>query len=184
MTVSADNIFVGATVSKDKKKYLVIKVNAKSFYAAENLTFDQWNTMWENRFKGTTFKALCESHHYLMYKYSDKFEVEESESKKKTLVESVKVASKKTSSGLTKLDKEALKDLLRFKRLHNYQNIQVGNNTMRVLANQDNQKFLLNLNDDYVLYNNALDLDMKIGNVYETKLTMDTIPWNKITPAV
>ena len=60
MTVSADNIFVGATVSKDKKKYLVIKVNAKSFYAAENLTFDQWNTMWENRFKGTTFKALCE----------------------------------------------------------------------------------------------------------------------------
>ena len=45
-------------------------------------------------------------------------------------------------------------------------------------------KRLMNLNDDYELYNNALDLDMKIGNVYETKLTMDTIPWNKITPAV
>ena len=78
MKASAENVFVGATLTKGDEKYVVIKVNAKSMYVAKGITIDDYNRMYSLKPKGTTFKDFCEKNNIEMVKFGG-FEIEESE---------------------------------------------------------------------------------------------------------
>lgn len=182
MKASADNVFIGATVTKDNVNYLVVKVNAKSMYVAQGWSLEQYNAAFAMKSKEVTFKDFCEKNKIEMVKYSD-YEIAQEESAKKTVIEESKKAVNATSA-LGKAEKMVLTDLLKYKRLHRFQNIQVGDTIMRVLENQDNDRFLLNVNDDYILYNRSLDVSCKISTVYDYEEKYKEVPWEKITPKV
>ena len=181
MKVAAENIFVGAMVTKNKENYLVVKVNAKSFYAAKNLTMEEYTFALNSKVKGTTFKDFCKSHNIEMLHYTDNFEIEDTEAAKKTVVEAAKVSAK-SESLLDRAEKMVLTDLIKKKKLRTLQNISVGNKVMRVMENRDNDKLLLNLDSNYILYNRSLDATYKVCSVYDWGDKVNEIPWEKITP--
>lgn len=181
MNASADNTFIGASVTdKNGDKFLVVKVNAKSMYVAKGWTLEQYNTAFNMKPKGTTFKAFCEKNNIEMVKYSD-YEIEDTEAAKKEVVEESKKASNATSA-LGQAEKLVLTNLLKYKQLHRLQNIQVGDTTMRVLENKDNNRFLLNVDKNYVLYNKDLDITCNVCSVFDYGTKVKEIPWEKITP--
>ena len=52
MKASADNVFVGAILTKDNEKFLAVKVNAKSMYVAKGMTLDEYNRRYSLKAKG------------------------------------------------------------------------------------------------------------------------------------
>lgn len=182
MKADAENLFVGATIVKDGENYLVVKVNAKSFYAAKGVTMDDYNFMLNKKLKGVTFKQFCTSNNILMYHYSDNFEIADSEAAKKEVVQATQSTAGKTDSIIDRAEKMVLTELINKKKLRPLQNITVGNKIMRVIENRDNDRLLLNLDSDYVLYNRSLDAAYKVCSVYDWGKTVSTVPWEKITP--
>lgn len=178
---SAENVFVGAVVSKGEEKYLVIKVNSKSMYIAKDITLEDYNRIWDMRPKGETFKTFCEKHGYEMVKY-DAYQVEENEAAKKNVIEETKKASNDASSVFGKTEKAILTELLKYKKLHRLANIDTGNGVMRVLERKDDDKFFINVNKEYVLYNRTLDAVCDICSVFDYHEKYETVPWEKITP--
>lgn len=182
MKASAENLFVGATIVKDGENYLVVKVNAKSFYAAKGITMDDYNSMLNAKLKGVTFKQFCTSNNIKMYHYEDGFDISDSEAAKKEVVTSTKANTGSSTSIIDKAEKMVLTELIKKKKLRTLQNISVGNKMMRVIENRDNDRLLLNIDSDYVLYNRSLDAAYKVCSVYDWGVTTKTVPWEKITP--
>ena len=180
MKASADNVFVGATVKKGDENFLVIKVNTKSMYVVSGWTLEEYNKAFSMKGK-QTFKEFCEKNKIEMVKYSD-YEIADDEAAKKVVVEDSKKAANATSA-FGKAEKMTLTNLLKYKQLRRLQNIQVGDKVMRVLENKDNERFLINLSDDYILYNKTLDVAYKVCSVFEWGDKIKEIPWEKITPA-
>jgi hypothetical protein len=52
------------------------------------------------------------------------------------------------------------------------------------MENKDNNRFLINVNGDYVLWNKELDSSVFVCNVLDYKSGETVFPWEKITPAV
>lgn len=181
MKASAENVFVGATLTKDNEKYVAIKVNAKSMYVAKGITIDDYNRMYSLKPKGTTFKDFCEKNNIEMVKF-DGFEIEESEACKKAVIEESKKASNNVSA-FGKAEKAVLSDLLRYNKLHRLQTYGVGDTVMRVMENKDDNRFLLNVNNDYILYNKELDTSYFVCNIFDYKPGETIFPWEKITPS-
>ena len=180
MKASAENVFVGANVIKDDKKLLVVKVNAKSMYVVEGWTLEDYNKALALKIKGTTFKEFCEKNKIEMVKY-DGYEIEESEAAKKTVVEDSKKAANATSA-LGRAEKMVLTELLKYKKLHMFANISVGDKIMRVLEQKDEDKFLLNVDNNYILYNSSLDAAYNLCSVFDWGKEIKTVPWEKVTP--
>lgn len=180
MKANADNVFIGAKVTKGKETFLVVKVNTKSMYVAKNMTLEQYNQNWSLRPKGQSFKVFCEKLKIEMVKY-DSYEIEESEAAKKEVVETSKKASN-TVSAFGTAEKKTLTELVRFKKLQKLVNIGVGNKIMRVLEIRDNNKFLINLDNNYLLYNRELDIACNVCSVFDWGVKVKEIPWEKITP--
>lgn len=180
MKASADNVFVGATVTKNSTNYLVVKVNAKSMYIIQGWTLEQYNTALTMKTKGTTFKDFCEKYKIEMVKYEG-FEIEENEASKKSVIEETKKAVNATSA-LGKAEKLVLTDLLKYKKLHRFANISVGDKIMRVLERRDEDKFLLNIDGEYILYNKTLDASCNVCSVFDWGDKIKEVPWEKITP--
>ena len=55
---------------------------------------------------------------------------------------------------------------------------------MRVIENKDNNRFLLNVNNDYILWNKELDSSYFVCHLFDYKSGETQIPWDKITPAI
>ena len=178
MKAEFDNLFVGAVLTKDNDKYLVVKVNAKSFYAAKNTTMEDYSFAFGAKAKNVTFKQFCDSNGIKMYHYNDGFDISEEEAKKKQVVE----MAKNTTSLLDKADKATLTELIKKKKLKPLANIAVGNKIFRVIENRDNDKLLLNLDNNYVLYNRSLDISYKVCSVYDWGRLVTAVPWEKISP--
>lgn len=184
MKASADNVFVGATLTKDNEKFLAVKVNAKSMYVAKGITLDEYNRRYSLKAKGVTFKDFCKANNIEMVKF-DGFEIEENEAAKKTIVEESKASAKSVTSAFGKAEKMVLTELLKYNKLQRLATIGVGDNVMRVMENKDNDgnRFLLNVNGDYILYNRELDSSYFVCKVYDYKAGETEFPWEKITPA-
>lgn len=178
MKASAENVFVGANLTKDNENYLVVKVNAKSMYVAKGWTLEQYNKALAMKQKGITFKDFCEKSGIETAKYNG-YDIAEEESAKKAVVEETK---KTTVSALGKAEKVVLTDLLKYNKLRRFQNIQVGEKTMRMLESKDDDKFLLNIDNKYILYNKSLDASYPVCSVFEWGKKATEIPWEKITP--
>ena len=182
MKANAENVFVGATLTKDGEKFLAVKVNAKSMYVAKGITLDEYNRRYSLKAKGVTFKDFCKANKIEMVKF-DGFEIEETEAAKKAIVEESKSA-KNNVSAFGKTEKAVLTELLKYNKLQKYANIGVGDTVMRVMENKDNNRFLINVNGDYVLWNKELDSSVFVCNVLDYKSGETVFPWEKITPAV
>lgn len=181
MKASADNVFVGATVSNNDTKYLVIKVNTKSMYIAKDITLEDYNRIWDLRPKGETFKVFCEKHGYEMVKY-DSYEIEDNEAAKKNVIEETKKASNNASSVFGKTEKMILTDLLKYKQLQRLANIPLPSGVMRVMERKDDDKFFININKEYILYNRTLDAVCDVCSVFDYCDKYKEVPWEKITP--
>lgn len=185
MKTSADNVFVGATLTKNNEKFLVVKVNAKSMYVIKGITFDEYNRRYSLKTKEVTFKDFCKTNNVKMVKFDD-FEIEESEAAKKTIIEEAKASAKNVTSAFGKAEKMVLTELLKYNKLQKLATIGVGDTIMRVVENKDNDgnRFLLNVNGDYILYNKELDSSYFVCKVYDYTVGETKFPWEKITPVV
>ena len=183
MKASADNVFVGAILTKDNEKFLVVKVNAKSMYVAKGMTLDEYSRRYSLKTKGVTFKDFCKANNVEMVKF-DNFEIEESEAAKKAIVEETKSSAKNVTSAFGKAEKAVLTELLKYNKIQKWANICVGDNIMRVMENKDNNRFLLNVNNDYILWNKELDSSYFVCHLIDYKIGETQIPWDKITPAI
>jgi hypothetical protein len=182
MKASADNVFVGAILTKDNEKFLAVKVNAKSMYVAKGMTLDEYNRRYSLKAKGVTFKDFCKANNIEMVKF-DGFEIEENEAAKKAIVEESKTSAKNVTSAFGKAEKAVLTELLKYNKIQKWANISVGDNIMRVMENKDNNRFLLNVNNDYILWNKELDSSYFVCHLLDYKSGETQIPWDKITPA-
>jgi hypothetical protein len=183
MKASADNVFVGAILTKDNEKFLAVKVNAKSMYVAKGITLEEYNRRYSLKAKGVTFKDFCKANNIEMVKF-DGFEIEEKEAAKKSIVEESKSA-KNTISAFGKAEKMVLTELLKYNKLQKYANIGVGDTIMRVMENKDDDRnrFLINVNNDYILWNKELDSSVFVCHLLDYKPGETVFPWEKITPA-
>lgn len=176
--VSSDNAFIGATVSDGKDNFTIIKVNAKSMYVAKGISIEQYNKMWEARKKGETFKSFCEKNQFEMVKYGLPYQIDETEIAKKDTVEVVKREAPTSLFGES--EKAVLEALLKAKKIHRFANISVGNSTiMRVMDQKDNI-FLLNVDNNYILYNKDTDTSYVVCSVYDYGEKVTEIPWDKV----
>jgi len=180
MKASADKVFVGAKVKKDNDNYLVVKVNAKSMYVAKNMTLENYNAAFNCKPKTETFKDFCKRHNIEMVKF-DGFEIEEKEASKKTVIEESKKAAN-TKSALGKAEKMVLAEMLKYNKVRMYATIGVGDTTMRIMERKDDDKFLINVNNDYILYNKDLDISCFACRVFDYVPGETKFPWEKITP--
>lgn len=180
MKVQPENIFIGATITnKDNENYLVVKVNAKTFYAGKGITLSQYNELWNARAKGVTFKRFCEMQKIKSFKYDDTFEISKEEFAKKEVISQSKNVN---TNILSKSAKAVLNNLIKYNKLQLMVNLDAGGSIMRIIEMRDNDKFLLNVDSIYILYNKSLDISYKVCNVLEWGDTVTEVPWEKITP--
>ena len=182
MKANADNVFVGAILTKGNEKFLAVKVNAKSMYIAKGMTLDEYNRIYSLKPKGMTFKDFCKANEIEMVKFED-FEIEEGEAAKKAIVEETKSSAKSVTSAFGKAEKAVLTELLKYNKIQRLANISVGDNIMRVMENKEDNRFLLNVNNNYILWNKELDASYFVCRVLDYKPGETKIPWDKITPA-
>ena len=114
----------------------------------------------------------------------DNFEIEENEAAKKAIIEETKSSDKNVTSAFGKAEKAVLTELLKYNKLQRLANIGVGDNIMRVIENKDNNRFLLNVNNDYILWNKELDSSYFVCHLFDYKSGETQIPWDKITPVI
>lgn len=176
MKATKDNTFIGATLTKGKDKYLVVKVNQKTVYLLKNKTKEDYDHLLLLKGK-SSFKDFCKKNKIEALPYEG-FEISEEESKKKAVVEQNK---NQASSALGKAEKMVLTELLKQKKLHRLQNIAVGDKILRVVEIKDRNKFFINVENEYILYNMELDVVCKAGSVFDYDTTKQ-IEWEKITP--
>lgn len=177
--VSPENIFPGAKIKMGLKPLTVIKVNAKSFYAAE-MSFSDYTEKFATRFPGTTFKEFCKKNNILTCKYTSDFRIEETEILRK------EVAVKNTKKSKYNLDKaiklaisQIVNDFTKKKRSLSLLQISVGNSFVRFIEIRDGNSFLLNIDKTYVLYSMKTDECVKLCSVYD--YNYKCIPWEKLS---
>ena len=180
MKVAPENIYPGAKIKLGEEIYYVVKVNAKSFYATTK-TYQEYLDLFNIRIKGTTFVQFCKQQDIKQRKYTDGFEIEESEyAKKATLLENSrkgynlgkveKTAIKKYIEKLTKKNKPVVLSSL----------LTVGDKKVYFLKENQNC-YLANINGDYILFSPESDEWIKISTVYDFDQLFDHIPWEKLS---
>ena len=178
MIVSPDNIFPGAKITKQLETLYVIKVNAKSYYAS-TMTYPEFMEKFNTRLKGTTFTQFCKLHDVKSYKYSEGFEIEASEaSRRDVAIEN----AKQSRYEIGKLDELGFIDYLKIlkKRKHyTLERYDGKNKTIIIIAEREEQNFLLRVEKDYVLYSLQTGESIKISSLYD--YNYKEIPWEKLS---
>ena len=180
MRVAPENIFPGARIKLGENDYFVIKVNAKSFYASKN-TYQEFVEGFNKRLKNVTFTAYCKQHNIKSYKYVEPFEIEENEFNRKA----VAVENSKNTYELDKHEKAGIVDYINFlrkkKRSVRLSSLLTIGNKKIFFLEEKNDCFLVNINDDYIMFSLETDEWIKISTVYDFKEKFDHIPWEKLS---
>lgn len=178
MNLTFDNIFLGAEVYQGTKKLIVYKINQKTFYAGE-MDFE----VFFNRYKiskGTTFKDFVASVKADLYSYEG-FTITEIEVEKGKKI-GVKKIDKDDKKFLSPKAEKTLKDIIETRvkkgRNCNYP-LYDGNKEFHIVVAREDGKILLNMDDEYILFNVETRKYYKIENVFEGKLKEDNIPFDK-----
>ena len=178
MKVSPENIFPGAKVKLGSEDFTIIKVNAKSFYAT-TMSMAEFQKKWNNR-KGLTFTNFCKVNEIKSYKYNEPFEIEENEFNRKDLAEANSSHEYKFGDVEKKVFTEMVDFFKKKKRSIKLFQFEVGKNLIRVLEVNGNS-YLLNYNNDYVLYSFDTNECIKISTVYDFKDKYKEVPWEKLS---
>ena len=179
MKVAPENIFPGARIKSGETMLTVIKVNQKTFYASE-MCFSEYMEKFNSRPKGVTFTAFCKAYDIKSYAYSQDFEIDDNEAKRKNAVE-------ENSKDIFKLESWERADIIKMvnffdekkKSIRLFQ-FESRNKTIRFLERKDNS-FLINFEGNYILL--CLDTGecVKIATVYDYKNKYEKIPWEKLS---
>ena len=182
MKIAPDNLFPGARLKLGTDDYTVIKVNAKSFYAT-TMSFAEYKEQWDKRLKNTTFINFCKAYDIKQYKYSDPFEIEESETVRKEIAE----VNTKSEYKISKLDKTALKDYIKDmtkKKGTMKFTPQLALNSIKsvyFLEDNGNGCYLTKMDSDYVMFSLTTDEWIKISTVYDFLEKYDHVPWELLS---
>lgn len=180
MKVAPDNIFPGARVKLGNVDYTVIKVNAKSFYAT-TMSFAEYKTKWDSRLKGTTFVNFCQAYEIGQYKYSDSFEIDTDEFGRKIVAEE----NSKSEYKIDKHDKAALLEIINERKKKGKVRLtpQVSLNSIKrvFFLEENNNCYLANMDDDYVMFAPDIDEWIKISTVYDFLNKYDHVPWELLS---
>jgi len=179
MICSSDNIFVGATITKEGKNFCVIKVNAKSFYATE-MSYAEYTEKLNKKLKGVTFKSFCSVNNIKNYKYTDNFEIEENEFMRKDLAEK----NSKSTYKLEIWEKQAIidhiKTWLRKKGSVLFTPLLQPRGKKKIyFLGEDKNNYLIKIDDDYVLFSTETNEWLKVGTVFDYKY--DHIPFELLS---
>lgn len=108
MKLTNENAFIGANVSYEKQKMVIVKINTKSVYLAKDKRFLK---RWEIRPKGMTWKKFCELNEAKMVSYG-LIEIDEKEADlKESFVEREKIKTSKKY--LHPISEKVLEDLFK-----------------------------------------------------------------------
>ena len=164
MNLSAENAFIGATVSKGVETLTVYKVNVKSFYAGK-YPLDEFKSMYKFKDKSQTFKDFCKRSSILQYDYSG-WEITEEEAAKKQ-VEEIKSAAKQVFSPS---QKKAIKDT--------FEEYNKNGKQMRWVLIQKDNSLVIRYGDIRYLYNVTSEETIALGE--DEALTEDSVPWDRL----
>ena len=179
MRVTPDNIFPGAKITFGGEEFTVIKVNAKSFYCSK-MSLIEFNEKFSRRFPGTTFVEFCKKNGVDSRKYTENFEIEENEFSRKL------VAEKNIDKGY-KFDKAeilAINDFIAFykkkKKSLWLNQLMAVNKLVRFIEIKEN-RYLLNVDKNYVLADFELNEFVKISTVFDYRDKYKEVPWEKLS---
>ena len=180
MKIAPENIFPGARIKLGEEVYYVIKVNAKSFYASK-MTYQEFLDCYNKKLKGVTFTTFCKQNDIKSYKYTEPFEIEETEFNRKV----VAVENSKNVYALQNFEKLAIVEYIQFlrkkgKKVRLSPIFTVGNKRVFFLEERGNS-FLTDIDGDYVMFSLETDEWIKISTVYDFKEKFDHIPWEKLS---
>lgn len=180
MKIAPENIFPGARIKLGDTYFYVIKVNAKSFYASTK-TYQEFIEGYNTRLKGVTFTAYCKQNDIKSYKYSEPFEIEESEFSRKRLA----IENSKKTYEIDKHEKTVIMDHISYLKKKKKQVklspiFSYGKKKIFFLEENGNN-YLANIEGDYVLFSLDTDEWIKISTVYDFKEKFDHIPWEKLS---
>ena len=180
MKVTPDNIFAGAKIKLKDETLYVVKVNAKSFYATSK-TYQEYLDLFNARTKGTTFVQFCKQQNIKQRKYTEDYEIEESEyAKKATLLENSKKSYSLGKAEKTAIKKHIAKFQKKNKQLALSPLFTIGDKKIFFLEENQNC-YLTNINGDYVLISPESDEWVKISTVYDFEQLYDHTPWEKLS---
>ena len=179
MKVAPENIFPGARIKSTDKTFTVIKVNQKTFYATE-MSYAEFQEAWNKKPKGTTFTAFCKAYGILSYKFTDNFEIEETEVDRKIVAE----INSKENYKLESWEKKDIIDSIEYMKKRNrsirlYQ-FESRKKLIRFLEEKENS-YLLNIDGDYILLSLDTDECIKIATVYDYCDKFREVPWNRLS---
>ena len=176
MNLTAENAFIGATVSKGVETLTVYKVNVKSFYAGK-YPLDEFKSMYKFKDKSQTFKDFCKRSSILQYDYSG-WEITEEEAAKKK-VEEIKSTTKQVFSPN---QKKAIKDTfeeynkkgkqMRLVYINSY-----NSGALRILIQKENS-LVIRYGDIRYLYNVTSEETIALGE--DEALTEGSVPWDRL----
>lgn len=179
MKIAPDNIFPGARIKSGDTVLTVIKVNQKTFYASE-MGYSDFLERFNSRPKGITFTAFCKAYDIKSYTYSEKFEIEDGEVRRRVVAnenakENYKLESWERADIISMVKYFETKG--RSLRLFQFES---RGKTIRFLE-QKEKCFMLNINDDYVLLSLDTDECIKISTVYDYREKYSQVPWEKLS---
>lgn len=177
MRVTPDNIFPGARITLKDEQWFVVKVNAKSFYATTT-PYQEFVEEYARRPKGTTFTAYCKRSGIRMCKYSDEFEIDESESGRRKVAEQ----NQKSSYRLETYEKKAITDrIAQLKGKVVLSPLFLAGRKRVFFLSEKEGSYLANIDDDYILFSPQQDEWIKIATVYDFKEKFDHTPWERLS---
>lgn len=171
MKVSKENVFIGAQVEKDGRKMTVIKANEKSFYLAPT-PIENYRLLWKTRPDKETFRDFCKRNSFPMESYSG-WEIPEAEAERGRVQE----ISEKSGYSLSAAVKKEIEEEEKKGKIRLLVTFPTENGVARILQKNGEDKYLLNCDGDYVLYNRTKSLSLKIGDAVHSVKAVD---WRRV----
>lgn len=177
MNLTFENIFLGAKVSLEKIDLFIYKINIKTFYAGV-LDYEVFLEKYENKSKEFTFKDFCKNIKAKQYDYAG-FTIADAEVEK-----GKKIGSKKKNKDekryLSVKGEKILRDACeKYKKGKSFNYPMYDDKTeFHILIVHPDGKALINIEDNYYLYNLVSKKFFFIEDVYKGILNENNIPWD------
>lgn len=171
MRASKENVFIGAQVEKGGKKMTVVKINEKSLYLAPT-SIENYRLLWKTRPVKETFKEFCRRNGFPMESYSG-WEISETEAERGK----AQKAAEKTGYNLSQAVKKEIEEEEKRKKIRLLVTFSTEKGTARILQKNGEDKYLVNCDGDYVLYNRTSGLSVRIGSAVDGLKTVD---WERV----
>lgn len=171
MQASKENVFIGAQVEKDGKKMTVVKINEKSLYLAPT-PIENYRLLWKTRPAKETFKDFCRRNGFPMESYSG-WEISETEAERGK----AQKAAGKAGYSLSQAVRKEIEEEEKKKKIRLLVTFPTEKGTARILQKNGEDKYLVNCDGDYVLYNRTSGLSVKVGSAMSGLKSVD---WERI----